>query len=224
MTWPQWLLLLRRGPADPSQLLSHQRAANLRRGSSSKRQRNGRSVTVSGSQHLSTSSPSSLSATCTVGLAPWQQGYSPAGSAHQPTTLHGARRKNQPTQIREIRLQPNPSGSVLKKVVKQQHQLLPACVRGLANFKPGARRLHFVICSSAFFVPPVENPNLNSPRAAGSKLSTWCSNVSTMNLWLGQRKKTTLIRWRCFPTCSLNTQLHGPKMKACNSMYNWATA
>lgn len=174
---------------------------------------------------MSTSSPSSLSATCTVGLAPWQEGYSPAGSAHHPTTLPGARRKkSQPTQIREIPLQPNPSGSVFTKAVKQQHQLLPACVRRLANSKCAARRLHFVICSPAFFVPPIEDPNLNSPRASGSKLSTWCSNVSTMNLWLGQRKKTALIRWRCFSARSLNTQLHGPKMKACNSMYNWATA
>lgn len=147
---------------------------------------------MSGSQRLSTSKPSSLSATCTVGLAPRQEGYSPAGSAHCPTMLHGARRrekKKQPTQIHEIPLQPNPSGSVFKKAVKQQHQLLPACVRGLANFKCAARRLHFVIWSSAFFVPPIERPNLNSPRAAASKLSTWCSNVSTMNLWLGQKNK-----------------------------------
>lgn len=104
-------------PIDPSQLLSRQRAANLRRGWALLRKGN-TSVTVSGSQLLSTSSLSDCGALyCTVGLAHWQKGYSPAGNTHQPAVLNHGRR-NQPTQTHESPLQPNPSGSVFKKVAK----------------------------------------------------------------------------------------------------------
>lgn len=132
-------------PIDPSQLLSRQHSANLKKGQTLLRGNMSVSVWFAALRTDVSTFPLSgcfcSSLYCSVGLAHWQKDYSPAGNTHQLAVLNCAR-LNQPIQIHEIPLQPNPSGSVFKKVAKYQHQLLPACVHTVAHMYCTYKMLH----------------------------------------------------------------------------------